>query len=780
MLRLGEFCRWICWDHRLIWASLFLTAFKIHTAQGQNLQQGVYWYLGDHNSFDFRFTPPAPIAINPISTLRTRTSAINDENGNLILYSNCDTVWNKNNQILINGTGINPSPGPFAFNSCVIIPHPGDGQLYYVFTTSQGNEAAFAPHVSGGGISKFAYSLIDISANGGQGQVIQKGQELFRGSTNLLTAGPDATETGFWVIGHDSVDTFYAYHITQSGLDPTPVISKNVAFEYLIERQMKMSPDGTKLALVNAGRPHFFTFDSKTGEIKYLGVHALGFGANNVEFSPNSRFVYFAGDFSLNFVQFDVSSDDFDEIMASENRVGAWTWGGYYADIQLAADGKIYGALEPAIGGEKYMISIDKPNLKGAACEVNHQGLKLQYDPPGIPLVQSLLPLSVQSFLRDSPSLLTPDGCKDFPTAVQVVGLGYADSVQWDFGDGTKESFTSNLSRPVYHSYANTGPFTVKLKKFLGNITRELTSSLMVVEAPRVVIPGDTIICNGGTVMLDAGNDGTSYAWSTGATVSSIQVDQSGTFRVAVSNQGCTVTDSTRVQVNNYPQISLGPDIVACTDSIKLSVPANGAYRYVWSTGQQDNSITIDQSGFYSVSVAFGPCVSADTVHVDFDPIDNFHLAASDITPVYGEPTVIQATGNNIDQVNWVFGDGDKTTGGLSVKHLYVNAGHYQGVATATNEKGCQESAPFTIDFPVWLNVPTVFTPNGDTVNDTFEVQFNGESITIVVYNRWGEQVFSSATLTPYWNGENVSTGTYYYKVITADKTVTGWVSVIK
>lgn len=66
--------------------------------------------------------------------------------------------------------------------------------------------------------------------------------------------------------------------------------------------------------------------------------------------------------------------------------------------------------------------------------------------------------------------------------------------------------------------------------------------------------------------------------------------------------------------------------------------------------------------------------------------------------------------------------------------------------------------------------VPNAFTPNGDGVNDIFEIigdKANWEEFTLVVYNRWGEPVFSSTNAYFKWEGDYQSkyqpAGNYYY-----------------
>src|SRR5690606_40339000 len=63
------------------------------------------------------------------------------------------------------------------------------------------------------------------------------------------------------------------------------------------------------------------------------------------------------------------------------------------------------------------------------------------------------------------------------------------------------------------------------------------------------------------------------------------------------------------------------------------------------------------------------------------------------------------------------------------------------------------------------LKIPNVFTPNGDGVNDYFEIRGLGMFPThrLTVFNRWGNEVYKSSNYQNDWNGANLSEGTYYY-----------------
>lgn len=99
-----------------------------------------------------------------------------------------------------------------------------------------------------------------------------------------------------------------------------------------------------------------------------------------------------------------------------------------------------------------------------------------------------------------------------------------------------------------------------------------------------------------------------------------------------------------------------------------------------------------------------------------------------------------------------------------------------------TNTLGCTDTLVVTVIQPV-LTIPNIFTPNGDGKNDVFEIKglesYPGSSL--LIFNRWGNEVYSSTNYQNNWDGSNLAEGTYYYLLTAKDHTgkVTtykGWV----
>jgi gliding motility-associated-like protein len=71
--------------------------------------------------------------------------------------------------------------------------------------------------------------------------------------------------------------------------------------------------------------------------------------------------------------------------------------------------------------------------------------------------------------------------------------------------------------------------------------------NIMVIQKPLVYLGNDTTICQGQSLLLDAGNSGSIYSWNTGANTQIIQVSYPGEYSVSASNGVCTVTDTIKI-----------------------------------------------------------------------------------------------------------------------------------------------------------------------------------------------------------------------------------------
>jgi len=130
----------------------------------------------------------------------------------------------------------------------------------------------------------------------------------------------------------------------------------------------------------------------------------------------------------------------------------------------------------------------------------------------------------------------------------------------------------------------------------------------------------DTTICEGASIMLNAAYSGLMYIWSNGATSQNIEIDGGGTYSVEVIHNICgTATGQINVGVNPAPIINLGNDTILQNGEYLTLDAGNNFSNYYWSTGESTQSIEVNYTDSFIVSVIdnFG-CIGIDTIYVEF------------------------------------------------------------------------------------------------------------------------------------------------------------------
>jgi uncharacterized repeat protein (TIGR01451 family) len=154
-----------------------------------------------------------------------------------------------------------------------------------------------------------------------------------------------------------------------------------------------------------------------------------------------------------------------------------------------------------------------------------------------------------------------------------------------------------------------TGTFTVAVTDGSGCTATSAPTSVTVnpVPTPSITPSGPTTFCSGGSVTLTA-SPASSYLWSTNETTQSITVTTSGSYSVQVTNNGCTATSApTSVSVTSAatPTITPSGPTTFCNGG-SVTLTSSPAASYAWSNGATTQSITVNASGTFSVTVTNG------------------------------------------------------------------------------------------------------------------------------------------------------------------------------
>src|SRR5690606_9338348 len=92
------------------------------------------------------------------------------------------------------------------------------------------------------------------------------------------------------------------------------------------------------------------------------------------------------------------------------------------------------------------------------------------------------------------------------------------------------------------------------------------TAEAAFVAPPTVELGPDTVLCTGQWLVLDAGNPGSTYTWSTGSSSQTLPVGSAGEYAVTVDNGYCTRTDDVRVLFNPVPDRLPVHQLFTCLD----------------------------------------------------------------------------------------------------------------------------------------------------------------------------------------------------------------------
>lgn len=221
-------------------------------------------------------------------------------------------------------------------------------------------------------------------------------------------------------------------------------------------------------------------------------------------------------------------------------------------------------------------------------------------------------------------SNITPSGATTFCTGGSVTLTATpATLYKWSTG-ATTQAIAVNSS----------GTFTVTITDGTG-CTGVSSPTIVTVNVPPAVPPitasGPTTFCSGSSVDLTAPGGMSAYLWSNGATMQTVTISTSASYRVTVTNSfGCTASSNLLpVTVNALPAIPTitpGGATTFCNGgNVGLTATASTTYR--WSTGQTSQSITVSPSSSttYTVTVTNAAGCSrvsaGTTVTVNGNPI---------------------------------------------------------------------------------------------------------------------------------------------------------------
>lgn len=393
--------------------------------------------------------------------------------------------------------------------------------------------------------------------------------------------------------------------------------------------------------------------------------------------------------------------------------------------------------------------------------------------------------------------------CDGQPVTLDVTTAN-ADSYLWQ--DGSTD--------PVYMA-TTSGTYAVTLTNDCGEATDELTINLLP-GPPEVALGNDTTLCPDETLLLAPTGTGVDYLWQNGSTNPDLEVSESGTYSVTLTNACGEDTDAINVDYTPALNVDIAPQVEACQGDTVVLDATNEQATYLWEDGSTDPARIIKIPGDYALTVT-SSCEEVTTATtIDFLPSPSVELGADTIL-CPGDTLLLDATFPGADYtwqngsttpelttstpglyqvlVSNICGEAEdslRVNGAFPLAELTLGEDRYlcngpvlfdvmragtdasyrwqdgttlpeyvaerPGWYSVTVDNGCEtltDSVQLLACEFCEVYVPNAFSPNGDGRNDLFQPLTACDLLNFQfqVFDRWGGQVFYSNAPGQAWEG---------------------------
>ena len=288
-----------------------------------------------------------------------------------------------------------------------------------------------------------------------------------------------------------------------------------------------------------------------------------------------------------------------------------------------------------------------------------------------------------------------------------------------------------------------------------------------------------------------------------------VNISAAGDYTVTATDpaNGCSVDSVISVSTNtiapSLSSASSSADSLNCANpAVSFSAASTGTnVSYTWSgpngyASNNQNPTGINIPGSYTLTVldTINGCSTSTVLAI----VQGTNPAVSfTANPLSGNTPLSVDFGytgtGGFNGLSWTFGNGQSSSN-TNPSTIYNLPGTYTvmlvgiGGANACNDTATTVITVLESDM---LEIPNVFTPNGDGTNDVFFIHSKGYvDMRVEIYNRWGQLLHIMEGVNSTWDGkapnrEIVPDGTYYF-LLTAtradDKTVTktGYITLLR
>lgn len=515
------------------------------------------WYFGSNSGLDFSSGEPVFTTDNEMVTFEG-CAVMSDAAGNLLFYTNGGgrppvipfdeggTIWNRNHEVMYEMNG-SEGGGNSATQSSLILPKPGTDSIYYLFTMEEIEfdvGGGFPDQPNGRGLSYFE---IDMRLNGGLGGVTVADERIYVPSFEGLAATPHANGTDFWLVvnaNDGSTNEFVTVLVDADGIQDDDILVQTVEDNTPFAGAIKLSPDGNWMTVGG----HLYSFDNSTSVIS-PPLFETPFFLGSI-FTPDSRYLYYIDNENFDdLFRIDLDADD---LLASAQSIP--TEGPpltFFISGQIGPDGNLYFSQLDFSADFTYIGVVNCPSGPDPVFMPRLFEIELLED--GFFTVNTLPNFADYIFAS-----LAEDG--ELPTEEQVICDGELLELLAPVG-GDMYRWSDNSTASTL-TVTNPGVYEVTVTNDCG---REVFQSFVVeaelLPTAELVEPSDVFFCEGVPFSIEVITDATQVLWSTGDTVRTIEVTESGAYSVTVSNACADVVEELLVASDN------------CSENCQLMVP---------------------------------------------------------------------------------------------------------------------------------------------------------------------------------------------------------------
>jgi gliding motility-associated-like protein len=527
--------------------------------------------------------------------LKSRPASISDPvTGELLMYTDGDTIWNKHAEI-IGTSGIKRQYTGYWW-----------GQERIFLWPVQGHTQKFFMFISGK--DTLLYLTVDLSLNNGLGAVSSPPKII---STNMT--GPSelvkncyVDKNGWLITRPNNTNQFWVYRI-DSVVHIEPIISSaglssdNYGFIAANNR-------GNKIVLSHGMKNNYvfesFDFDAVCGTVSnanYIPVEYDWGHIGSIAFSASDTLLYIVSrHHKERLIQLSGSNLQ-NHVVLREHSRRIW-------DLKLGPDKRIYfvdGNYEDENYTPYKIGIIHNPDRVGTQCLPEAFSLKLfDHQMYRYKDIHQRLPDFAEGKTITNPindGMVTQKGhCANQPAQFKFNTTYPFDSIKWELAPGEYSNQTT-----VQHTYTRGGKYQISLTIYRCGISYIFFDSITILEAPEFNFPTDTFKCVTNNIILN-GPACENYLWSNRQTQQLITIKDTGTIWLRAGNGNCFSYDTIVVKNYNDAITDIGSEYFLCEDEkemVKLDA-GEGFTAYKWTpTNDTTQWIMVKQVGNYFVKV---------------------------------------------------------------------------------------------------------------------------------------------------------------------------------